>query len=562
MGSQRALLFDYLLVAGLVVLVFAGVVALLRLRSSSKHRWTVVSAGVGLLVIGILFGPELLDAVTGANSSVYPDQPDVVILVGFVITAVLAVSVFDSVSVRAQQLSTRVTDTAWVRTATVPLLIATGVVGIAAGLTKLDPPRPTQTSTPTEASIPDSTTNADAPPQRPAQITMSAFAADGSDTIPDAPDLVLSAITQPGDLQLPTFLASPPQDDRLFVLERSGRVRVIDNDGLRTEPLIDITHKVQSGTDGGLIGLAFHPEYDTNGRVFIHYTDLDNGNRIVEYQLDPATATLISDTPTQILHLEQPTGFHAGGMLQFGPDQLLYIAIGEGSDYGINERLWERDPLRVAQDPDILLGTILRLDVDGGAPYVVPLGNAFDGRQPNETFAYGLRNPWRFWIDPPTNQMFIGDVGQVTWEEINVLDLDTAGINFGWDTTEGTGCYLLRSEFIADCDRTGLTAPILEYRNFRANPPGVTGGPCAVILGGVYRGAAMPDLEGTILYADYCSPWIAGFRYDNGQVVDNIRWVPSDDQALGTPTSFGHDNKGEYYLLTSAGGMIYKIGPG
>jgi glucose/arabinose dehydrogenase len=334
---------------------------------------------------------------------------------------------------------------------------------------------------------------------------------------------------------------------------------------LRANPLIDITESVYSGTDSGLIGLAFHPDYAANGLMYIHYTDEEDRNRIVEYIVDPLTAMLVDHSPRQILTIARPVGgYHGGGMLQFGPDGYLYVALGDGGAYQAIEVIEGedlRDPEGYAQDPDALLGGILRIDVDSGSHYAIPAVNAFGDREANETFAYGLRNPYRFWIDHPTDRMFIGDVGQGTWEEINTVELGTSGINFGWDITEGTSCYLLRSEFVAECDRSGLTDPILTYRNSGAISPLITGGGCAVILGPVYRGNEIPSLDGTLFYADFCSNWIGSLRYVDERVVDQMIWELAEGHSLGTLLSFGVDSEGEMYLLTSAGGIIYKILP-
>ncbi len=550
MRSARALLFDYALVAGLIVLVFAATTGFIRSRHAAETksgRWILIAAVGGLVVMLAVFGSDAVDTVTGQNRDTYPDQSPALILLGFLASSLLTIAVYDSVSTRATQLVRRGLNGEWMTTATLPVLILIGVAGIIGVLSQLEPNQGEGTSNPDPADTATSTTTA--VPTRPPTITLVPIRVGDGEDLETVPNLVLRAITSPGDLQFSTFLASPPGDDRLFILERFGRVRVIDDTGLRPEPLIDITDSVGPGTDGGLIGLAFHPGFSDNGRLFLHYTDLDDDNRIVEYRVDPATAVLLDEPPLDILHVEKPAeGFHAGGMLQFGPDGYLYIAIGDPNP-------------SAAQNPASLRG-ILRIDVDAASPYAIPPENAFGDGAPNETFAYGLRNPYRFWIDPATNHMFIGDPGEETWEEIDVVDLKTAGVNFGWNITEGMGCFFEGTEFVASCDRAGLEEPILVYRNLRANPPGASGGGCAVILGAMYRGADMPDLDGTVFYADYCTNWIGSFRYDDGRVTDSSLWHPTEALTLGTVISFGVDAEGELYLLTSADGMIYKFATG
>ena len=395
------------------------------------------------------------------------------------------------------------------------------------------------------------TTTTTTKPPRPTTITLVPSSIAGDGALEGVPDLVLTAITEPGDFQLPTFLASPRNDDRLFVLERAGRVRVIEDGELRPEALLDITDSVRPGADGGLLGLAFHPDFADNGRMFVFYTDLDDDNRLVEYQVDPVTATLTGKPPLEILAIEQPSDLHAGGTLQFGPDGLLYVSVGDGGTHA--------DPDGNAQNPDVLLGGILRIDVDGASPYAIPAVNAFGDRQPNETFAYGLRNPYRFWIDPPTNRMFIGDAGQFYWEEINTVDLDVPGVNFGWVVTEGTTCFL-DDGFVSDCDRSGFRFPIVEYQNasgFTNRSQNIAG--CAVLGGPTYRGDGIPALQGRTFFADFCRNWLISFIFEDGKVGQTWAWEPAEDMTLGTPLSFGVDGDGEMYVLTSAEGMIYKI---
>jgi glucose/arabinose dehydrogenase len=536
--SRRALAYEIIALGAMVLLTIATVRAIRRWRRHRRKedRLLALVAAVGLLAMLVAFGPRTV--------GLLGDDRDGVGLAalggGWIVVTVTGLAVADSVVRRTRQLIGRVLANDRFRSVAIPALLAVAVLGTAAVLLRIDPPPVARTTTITPA--PD-------PPGRPLSLILVPDLTREGDPVPDVPDLSLSAITEPGALMLPTFLTSPPGDDRLFVLERMGRIRVIEGGELRAQPVLDITDLVGPGSDGGLIGLAFHPDFATTGRMFISYTDTDDDNRIVEYVLDPETAELAPTPAIELIHVEKPDeGLHAGGMLQFGPDGLLYIAIGDPNPSS-------------AQDPDSGRG-ILRLDVDSGSPYTVPASNAFDDRPAGETFAYGLRNPYRFWIDAATSRMFIGDVGEGTWEEIDTVAIDEPGTNFGWNIVEGTLCFGLEQGFVESCDRSGLTGPLFTYRNLRANPADVTGGGCAVIMGGTYRGSEVPELDGWTLYTDYCNRWIGGFRFADGLVADRVLWWPTDDETLGTPISFGLDSEGEMYLLTSAEGLVYRIAGG
>jgi len=554
MRSARLFVFDTALVAFTVVLLVALVVGVLRQRRGTGSPWAPMVAAAGLVGILALFGSDLIDAITGSNRGRYPDRPLALLYGAMAAVAIAATAVYDSLTTRAEQVGLRLlpeTKRGLVLPVILGIAAITGVVSLAI----IEPAESTEGASQTPVSLAEpARTSTTSGSGRPATIRMLPSEIGGATIAPETPELVLTAITEPGALRLPTFAASPPGDDRLFVIERFGRLYVVDDDGLRPDPLLDIGDRVRAGQDGGLVGLAFHPEFADNGRAFLFYTDLDDDNRLVEIGLDPETATVVSG-PTELLFIEQATSQHAGGTIAFGPDGFLYVSVGDGGTHG--------DPEGDSQNPDSLLGGILRIDVDGGSPYAIPDGNAFDGRDPNETFAFGLRNPYRFFIDAPTNRMFIGDVGQFYWEEVNVLDLDEPGVNFGWAITEGHACFLDDFGWVSECDRTGLRTPIVEYQNiagFTNRPP--TGPGCAILGGPMYRGAAIPEIEGRVFYADYCRSWIMSFGYDDGRVTDRWAWEPAGDTTLGTALSFAVDAGGEMYVLTSADGMIYRIDRG
>jgi glucose/arabinose dehydrogenase len=289
-----------------------------------------------------------------------------------------------------------------------------------------------------------------------------------------------------------------------------------------------------------LLGLAFHPDYAGNGRFFVFYYQADaERTRLAEYRVsaeDPNRAEPGSET--EILGFDKPTNRHNGGMLQFGPDGKLWVSLGEGGAASTH-----------AQDPNTLLATILRLDIDnaaGSVPYSIPDDNPFaDGVEgAPEVWAYGLRNPWRFSIDAAEGLLYIGDVGQENWEEIDVVPIaDGGGYNFGWLRMEGTSC------FQSGCDATAedLTLPVYEYAQ---------GPECSVTGGHVYRGSAIPELSGEYFFGDWCGEWVRSFRYVGAPVTE----VTDRFSDVGQVNAFGLDDAGEIYVLTWEG-TVSKIVP-
>lgn len=339
----------------------------------------------------------------------------------------------------------------------------------------------------------------------------------------------------------PLFLTSPPSDSRLFIVEKPGRIRVYENGALVPTPFLDVTALVSTGDEQGLLGLAFHPSYATNGYFYVNYTDAAGDTQVVRYNAGTTPNQADPTSATGILTVDQPFANHNGGMVFFGADGMLYIALGDGGDAG--------DPAGNAQHLGTLLGKLLRIDVDGGAPYAVPADNPFVGTAGarGEILALGLRNPWRMSIDRATNLLYIADVGQGAWEEVNVVPASQGGVNYGWDVMEGGHCF----EPSAGCDQTGLALPVLEYDHVPE---------CSVTGGYVYRGAAIPALRGAYFYADYCAGWVRSFRYDNGTASAQHEWDFGD---LGQILSFGEDSAGELYILSvlSGNGGVYRIVP-
>jgi glucose/arabinose dehydrogenase len=335
-------------------------------------------------------------------------------------------------------------------------------------------------------------------------------------------------------------LQAPPGDPRVFVLEQRGLIRVIENGRLRPRPFLDLRSVVGSrGNEQGLLGLAFHPDYARNRTLYVNYTDHQGDTRIVRYLAsstdpnagDPASAA-------EILHVEQPYSNHNGGGLAFGPDGMLWIGLGDGGSGG--------DPHGNGQNLGTLLGKMLRIDVDHGTPYAIPVDNPFRNRRGArpEIWAYGLRNPWRYSFDLPTRTLWIGDVGQDRFEEVDAVPLSDAGANFGWNLKEARHCFGPAQ----GCDRPGLTDPVLEIPASEAKC--VTGGI-------VYRGRAVPALQGVYVFGDYTYGWVGGFRLQNGQVTDRVRYrIPGDLH----PSSFGRDASGELYVVDHGGRVLRVVG--
>jgi glucose/arabinose dehydrogenase len=340
-------------------------------------------------------------------------------------------------------------------------------------------------------------------------------------------------------LDRPNYITSPAGDDRLFVTERRGGIAIIEGDRLRDERFVDLSDRVRaSGIEQGLLGLAFHPNYAENGRFFVYFTDADDQNRVQELRVDPDDPYRADPASTReilrIEHIRDGEGRHNGGMLQFGPDGYLYISVGDGEQASVH-----------GQDPGSLRAAILRIDVDGADPYAIPSDNPFvDGGGAPEVWAYGLRNPWRFAIDAESETIYIADVGQERWEEIDAVPLAPAGYNFGWIDMEGSHCYTSR------CDEANPVLPVLEYSHDEG---------CSVTGGWVYRGSAIPELYGHYLYADWCSGWIRTFELVDGAPADQQDWA--DDFAdLERPNGFGIDDDGEIYVATWTG-IVARIVP-
>ena len=317
----------------------------------------------------------------------------------------------------------------------------------------------------------------------------------------------------------PIFLTATPGASHSYLAEQGGRVLYVHNDEITDAPVLDITEKVTFRGEQGLLGIALHPTQPT--RLFVHYTNKQGHTVLSEFSLSDNGRTADPDSERIIFFVQQPATNHNGGMIQFGPDSYLYLGLGDGGRAG--------DYYGHGQRPDTPLAALVRIDPD---------------QVTSEVWWYGLRNPWRFWIDEPTGLTYIADVGQDAYEEINVAALTDPNLNFGWPITEGLHCYEPRQ----GCDSEGLTLPVLEIAHD-------DGGTCSVTGGIVYRGPGMPGLWGHYFYSDYCGGYLRSFRWDGTLAMDLREWAPD----LGRVVSFGTDGSGEMYILTTD--AVYRIEP-
>ncbi|HET8622302.1 MAG TPA: PQQ-dependent sugar dehydrogenase, partial [Gemmatimonadales bacterium] len=306
-------------------------------------------------------------------------------------------------------------------------------------------------------------------------------------------------------------------------------------------PFLDISDRVTTaGSEQGLLGLAFDPEYASNGRLVVNYTNLNGDTRISAFRVTADPDIADPNSEELILGVAQPFANHNGGQLAFGPTGHLYIGLGDGGGGG--------DPDDNAQNLATLLGKLLRINLHGGTPYAIPPDNpfAFTADRRGEVWSFGLRNPWRFSFDRVTGDLYIADVGEGRLEEVNVSVASAAGagrgVNYGWDRMEGRECF----EPASGCDETDLELPVLQYDHSEG---------CAVTGGYVYRGSAIPELQGAYFYSDFCGGWVRSFRFANGEATDEREW---SSLALSSVSSFGQDAAGELYILT-AGGSVYRI---
>ena len=350
-----------------------------------------------------------------------------------------------------------------------------------------------------------------------------------------AADISLEPLTT--DLSQPTAITNAGDGSgRLFVTQKEGQLAIIQDGEVLSQPFLDLSDKVSTNSERGLLDVAFHPNYAENGRFFVHYSDRNGDTVIAEYSVSDDPNVADSDSERVLLTQAQPYPNHNGGELAFGLDGYLYIGLGDGGSGG--------DPQGNGQNLSTLLGKILRIDVNSGDPYGIPDDNPFmntENARP-EIWAYGLRNPWRFSFDRETGDLFIGDVGQNAYEEVDFQAADSAsGVNYGWKPTEGAHCY------VSGCDLSEYTLPILEYSHASGEGSSITGGYR-------YRGESVPSLQGVYLFGDFGSGNLWGATQG-----ENGDW--SSDKLLETGqnlVAFGEDEAGEVYVADFSG-ALYRI---
>lgn len=368
---------------------------------------------------------------------------------------------------------------------------------------------------------------------------------DGSSTTPGTVDPALGPLQEVRLEQVfegfnfqPSAVGAPVGDDRLFVMQRHGTIRLLDAErNLQEQNFLDLTDRVLAGgIEQGLLGMAFHPDFANNGRFFVYYTDQGGNRQLSEFAVAADNPNLGDpDSEKVIFEYPQPENAtdirHYGGNLAFGPDGYLWVSMGDGADSRAQ-----------GQDPNTPYGTIVRIDVDSGDPYAVPPDNPFvDGGGMADVWAYGLRNPWRFSIDPVDGLIYIADVGHADQEEVNVVPISEGGYNFGWSDMEGTRCF-----HMTDCDPSNYTSPAVTYTHEEG---------LSITGGFVYRGAEIPELHGTYFYSDWVQHWIRGFKFVDGEVTEARDWTEDLGGSVGSITSFGLDGHGELYVVTYEGAL-------
>ncbi len=344
----------------------------------------------------------------------------------------------------------------------------------------------------------------------------------------------------------PLFVTFAPGDShRIFIVEQIGRIRIVKDGSLVPGNFLNLQGQISSGGERGLLGLAFHPNYASNGYFFVNYTNPAGNTVVARFQVTANPDSADTSSQKILLTINQPFANHNGGWIGFGPnDGYLYIATGDGGSGG--------DPLNNGQNPLSLLGKILRIDIDTSQGYRIPPTNPYSGSADtlHEIWALGLRNPWRDCFDRQTGDFYIADVGQNNWEEIDFQPAASAGgENYGWRLKEGDHCFNPPDS----CDTlTGLTDPIFEYSHSDG---------CSITGGYVYRGCAIPDLQGTYFFGDYCNGRVWSFRYNGIDTSEFQERTTELGIGFFNISSFGEDALGELYIVGHNNGTIYKIVP-
>jgi glucose/arabinose dehydrogenase len=427
------------------------------------------------------------------------------------------------------------------------LTFGVGLILLTACAAPVNPPARTQAATSTPTPLIQATVT---PRPAPTEMSTAAAAPTAAPTAPPtAPPPTPAATAQPigpfeidlkpivqGGLVRPAYVTHAG-DDRLFIVEQPGRIRLLRNGQLLAQPFLDIADKVTTdGNEQGLLSVAFHPAFQQNGQFFVNYTRRGDGATVIErYTLavtDPDRADVRSGQV--LLVIAQPEANHNGGLIKFGPDGYLYVGMGDGGGRGD-----QHGAIGNGQDPQSLLGKLLRLDVTNQATYAIPASNPFN----TEIWASGVRNPWRFSFDRATGDLFIADVGQNAFEEVNFQPAASAGgENYGWRIMEASHCYNPPE----GCNQAGLVPPIAEYSHNE--------GGCSVTGGYVYRGSQYPAMQGVYFFGDYCSGiiWSLQRNGDGWQMTKRL-------EAGVRISSFGEDVNGEVYVVDHSGAIYHLV---
>jgi glucose/arabinose dehydrogenase len=402
--------------------------------------------------------------------------------------------------------------------------------------------QPTASGRPSPSAATPTASAAASPGAPSASASVAEVPASGAASSPFDPTGLTVTLKPVADGFRSPLAAVSAKDDsgRLFVVEQGGLIRIVRDGAILPGPFLDLSGQISSGGEQGLLGLAFHPDFPADPRFFVDYTDPNGDTRVSSFTVDPSNPDRANAaSEKRLLFVDQPYANHNGGALAFGPDGDLYIALGDGGSGG--------DPHENGQKLSTMLGKILRIGVDGTTgelPYAIPDDNPYVNKAGSEPtiFLYGLRNPWRLSFDRATGDLWVGDVGQNAWEEIDVARAGTSGENFGWNRMEATHCFRPAS----GCDQTGLTPPVAEYSHDAG---------CTVIGGYVYRGSAQPALAGGYLFGDYCS----GTIWAIDPAGDQLREPTVVAQTDASISSFGEDEAGELYVTDISGGRLLRV---
>jgi len=361
--------------------------------------------------------------------------------------------------------------------------------------------------------------------------------------LPTSTSATLQTVTT--NLSFPVFMTGAPADNvRLFIVEKGGLIRIFNRNSSSLTTFLDLRVLISTGGERGLLGMALDPDYSTNGQFYVFYTNTTGDIVIARYLRNAANPNIadFSSGTTLLTVLHPNFSNHNGGMLAFGPEGCLYAGVGDGGGSG--------DPNDNGQSVNSRLGKLLRINPATGQFCITFPSNPFLGGLAPEVWSLGLRNPWRFSFDRVTHDLYIGDVGEGAREEMNVspaLNGLNAGraLNYGWRLMEGFLCF--NPSFDCNTGSPPLTLPVLDYPH--------DNGTCAVTGGYVYRGSAMPALQGTYFYGDFCAGFVRSFRYQNGQPTEQTEW-PLLSPPGASVTSFGEDEAGELYVMTQGGGLF------